>query len=151
MSASPSSVKCLRNALSSRAFTHAAPFLVILLVCLEPLAGIVFGEGGEEGEGLLVEVTVGHFVGSLMRCGASLENKCEADPFSSPSSFCIVYIFGRTPKLSYLSFWLECLPQPCRVQYSLLQLLQLRQQSLYPISHFLEQQHLPLSKHHLQS
>jgi hypothetical protein len=29
-------------------------------------AGVVLGEGGEEGEGLFGEVTIGHFGGSLL-------------------------------------------------------------------------------------
>ena len=45
----------------------AHEIFVILLVCLEPLAGVVRGERGKEGEGLLGEVTIGHFVGSLVR------------------------------------------------------------------------------------
>ena len=44
----------------------AHEIFVILLVCLEPLAGVVRGEGGEEGEGLFGEITIGHLVGSLV-------------------------------------------------------------------------------------
>ena len=40
----------------------AHEILIFLLVCIEPLARVVFSEGGEEGKGLIGEVTVGHFV-----------------------------------------------------------------------------------------
>ena len=47
----------------------AHEIFIILLVCLEPLAGVVRGEGREEGEGWFGEVMIGHCIDSVLIYG----------------------------------------------------------------------------------